>query len=81
MTSIETLKTFLGWCTVFNGAFLLLSAAFVATAGPTIMGIHSKLFGVRVEDLPRAYFQFLAQYEIAVFVFNVAPYLALVLMN
>jgi len=30
---IETVRAFFGWCTVINGAFLLLSFVFCAKAG------------------------------------------------
>jgi hypothetical protein len=46
-------------------------------AGGPIKRLHAKMFGLSEEDLSRAYFQYLAQYKIAIFVFNLAPYLAL----
>jgi hypothetical protein len=38
------------------------------------------MFGLEDADLSRAYFQYLAQYKILVFVFNLMPYLALRIM-
>jgi hypothetical protein len=46
-----------------------------------ITKIHSSLFGLDEKDLGRAYFQYLAQYKIAIIVFNIAPYLALKIMS
>ena len=43
----------------------------------TITRYHSALFGLDEKDLGRAYFQYLAQYKIAIIVLNIAPYLAL----
>lgn len=39
------------------------------------------MFGLSQDDLSRAYFQYLAQYKIAIFVLNIAPYLALKAMQ
>jgi hypothetical protein len=38
------------------------------------------MFGLDDTDLSRAYFQYLAQYKILIFVFNLMPYLALRIM-
>jgi hypothetical protein len=35
------------------------------------------MFGLSEDALSRAHFQYLAQYKVAIFVFNLAPYLAL----
>ena len=42
--------------------------------------IHSNFFSLREDDLRRAYFDYLARYKIAIFIFNLAPYGALKLM-
>jgi len=47
----------------------------------SITTIHSKLFGLDEKDLGRAYFQYLAQYKIAIIVLNIAPYIALRIMS
>jgi hypothetical protein len=58
------------------GLFLFAALAVILAGGP-IKRLHAKMFGLSEENLSRAYFQFLAQYEIAIIVFNLAPYLAL----
>lgn len=64
MNWIETLTTFLGWSTVINFGVLAVSA------------IPAWSFEIR----PLIYFQYLAQYKIAIFVFNLVPYIALKIM-
>lgn len=81
MDSIETLTTFLGWCTVLNLGVLSLAAIFLIIMRTPISSLHSRLFGLSQDDLSRAYFQYLAQYKIAIFVLNIAPYLALKVMQ
>ena len=47
----------------------------------TMKRVHSSMFGLADDDLDRAYFQYLAQYKIAIFVFNLVPYFALRLIG
>jgi len=77
MESIQTIREVLGWSTVLNLGILLVSTAVLGVAGAPIKRIHAKLFDLSEGDLSRAYFQYLAQYKIAVLVFNLVPYLAL----
>ena len=81
MTTIESLTTFFGWCSVINTGVLLISTfVLLAMKGP-ISAIHGKMFGVNPENMPTTYFQYLGNYKIAIFVFNVVPYFALRLMG
>jgi hypothetical protein len=75
--SAETLTALLGWTAIINIAILLISTLAVVSMRGTIIGIHSRLFGLDEKDLGRAYFQYLAQFKIAIIVLNIAPYLAL----
>ena len=77
MFTIATLTALLGWMSVINIAVLVLSAIALLVMQDFILKLHSKLFGLDEQDLQRAYFQYLAQYKIAIWVLNIAPYLAL----
>ncbi|MEE8240353.1 MAG: hypothetical protein V3R16_03715 [Nitrospirales bacterium] len=81
MSSLETLRTFLGWCTVINLAMLIIVSLFVGPGHGMITGIHGQMFGLSEGDLLRAYFQYVANYKIAWLVFNLVPYFALLLMS
>jgi len=39
------------------------------------------MFGLNEMDVARAYFQYLAQYKIAIFVLNLVPYIALRMLS
>ena len=80
MNSIETLTTFLGWTSVINFGMLIIASIFLTLMRSSISTIHSKLSGLSETDLSRAYFQFLAQYKMAIIVLNLVPYLALKIM-
>lgn len=81
MNSIETLAAFLGWCTVINFGMLMLSGIFVMVMRDMMIRVHSKMFGTSEADLPRVYFQYMAQYQIAILIFNLAPYIALKMLT
>ena len=76
----DTLTLMLGWASVVNISILVFSTIGLITFRDFIPGVHSRLFGVGDKDLGRAYFQYLAQYKIAIIVFNISPYLALRIM-
>ena len=77
MDSLQTVTAILGWCTVLNMGMLLFAAIFLIVLGKPVKRLHARMYGLTDEDLSRAYFQYLAQYKIAIFVFNLTPYLAL----
>jgi hypothetical protein len=80
MISTETLTEFFGWVSVINIAVLFISTILVIVMRGPISKLHSKIFGLDQKDLGRAYFQYLAQYKIAMIVLNIAPYIALKIM-
>jgi hypothetical protein len=80
MMTMEEITALLGWTSVINIAVLLLSGLVVIAMRGRIAKIHSQLFGLDEKDLGRAYFQYLAQYKIAIIVLSIAPYVALKIM-
>ena len=75
--TIETLRAFLGWCSVINIGLLMFSSIFVVALRGTASRIHGKMFNLDEKYLSQAYFQYLAQYKIAIIVLNIVPYFAL----
>lgn len=71
------LTEILGWCLVINTGILTLSAVGVIGLRGIMTSIQSKLFGLNEEELRRAFFQYLAQFKIAVIVLNLTPYIAM----
>ena len=81
MNTIETLTTFLGWCTAINFGVLIVTAIVLVFMRGCVSKIHGKLFKLNDEALSRAYFQYLGQYKIAIIVLNFVPYISLKLMS
>ena len=80
MITIDTLTTFLGWCSVINISIFVFSVIILMTLRDPILNVHSKLFGLNPVNLPLNYFQYLGNYKLAILMFNVTPYVALKIM-
>ena len=79
--TVESLTELLGWASIVNIAILLFSTLLLIAMRGAIANLHSKLFGLDEKDLGRAYFQYLAQYKIAIITLNITPYIALKIMG
>lgn len=75
--SIEQLTQFFGWCSAINFGVLIVTSIALVLLKSSVSKIHSRMVGVPESDLPALYFQYLAFYKIAIFVFNLVPYIAL----
>ena len=78
--TITELTTFLGWCTVINFGLLLIIAGCLATMRGFMKNIHSSMYGVPEEQLDGIYFNYLANYKLLIFIFNLVPWFALQVM-
>jgi len=77
VNTLEAVTAFFGWTTVINFVLLVVLTIMVITVRGSISRILGKMFGLETADLSRAYFQYIAQYEIAIIVFSLMPYIAL----
>jgi hypothetical protein len=80
MNDLSLMTTFLGWCTLINYGILILSTVMLLTCGNWIKSVHGKLFNLSEANLGTIYFSYLGNYKLAIFLFNLAPYIALKIM-
>ena len=80
MNSIETVREFLGWCSVINVGMLLISTLMLTVMRGWIVNIHANMTGVSKAELPRIYLEFLGNYKMLIIVLNLVPYIALRVM-
>jgi hypothetical protein len=80
MFTMQTLVTFLGWCSVVNIVLLIIAVIFLMAFKEIVAKVHSKLFGLKKEDLPLIYFSYLGNYKLAIIILNLIPYVALKIM-
>ena len=81
MNSVETLREFLGWCSVINIGVLLLSSTMVVLMRGWIINIHARMTGMNEEELPVLYFQILGNYKMLIILLNIVPYIVLRIMS
>lgn len=78
MSSIETLATFFGWCTVINTGILL--GLLVRGIVVRKLKLGELVFGVSEEVVKTAYVNVFVQYRSAILILNLTPYIALKIM-
>lgn len=79
--NINDVILFLGWCTVINLAILMITSIALFTFKGFIVSVHSKLTGVSITELPPLYFSYMANFKLAIILFNLTPYISLKLMS
>ena len=80
MSSVESLATFLGWCSVINIGIILVGLVIFGFGHKLFGKFSAKLFGISQEDAKSIHFRAFQQYRVLIAVFNVVPYVALKIM-
>ena len=80
METLPAITTFLGWCTVINIGILTYASIMTIVFNAPVIKIHTKMVSLSPEKLNEQYFNFLGNYKLAIFIFNLAPYFALKIM-
>ena len=75
--TLETIRVFLGWCSVMNFALLLLWFLGIVVAGDWIYRFHSKFFRLSVEEFHSTHYRMMGYFKLTVIILNVVPYLVL----
>lgn len=79
--TIELAREILGWCVVINLGILLWWFAFFIFAHDLVYKLHSKWFSISVEKFDAIHYSGMAFFKLTVFIFNLAPYLALLIVS
>ncbi len=79
--SIELAVQFLLWCTILNYAMLLLWFIFFMSARDFMMRLHGRWFKMTGEQFDAIHYAGMAFYKIGIFLFNLAPLVALCIMR
>lgn len=79
--SVDSLQTFLGWCTLINFGLLAVWLMGYLLAHNWIFRQHSRCFEISKETFDSIHYAGMAFYKISIFLLNLVPYLALRLMG
>ncbi len=74
---VHVLQAVFGWCTVVNGFFFAVAFVVYRFAGDWMYRVHSRWFHISTDAFRLAVYAGFGLYELAIFLFNLAPYLAL----
>jgi len=79
--TIETLTAFFMWCTIINFVLMCLTFLICLFAADWAYGIHSKWFPMPRETFNSILYAFLGLYKLLFFIFNLIPYVALLIIR
>jgi hypothetical protein len=74
---VQTLTTFLGWCTLINLVLMTVMFLICVLGANRVYRLHSRWFPLKRETFNAMLYGFLGLYKLLVFFFNVVPYVAL----
>jgi hypothetical protein len=78
---IQTLTTFFKWFTIMNGSLLVLWTTMCILAPDLVYSAQSKWFPIPRETFNVVMYSFLGLFKIVFLVFNVTPYVALLIVG
>jgi len=78
---IQALTTFFMWCAIINGALLVLWTTMLILAPDLVYRTQSKWFPIPRETFNVVIYAFLGLFKILFLVFNVVPYVALLIVG
>lgn len=79
--NIQSLTTFFMWCTIIDGGILILWVGFSSLAPDLVYRTQSKWFPIPRETFNVVIYSFLGFFKILFLVFNLIPYIALLILG
>lgn len=81
MITLETLTRFFMWCTLLNGGLLLFWSIFVLFGQDWVYRVQRFWFPISRETFVVAFYGFLGLFKVLFIVFNLMPWLALLIIR
>lgn len=78
--SIQELIAFFQWCTIINGGILIFWSLFCMLAPDLTYSIQSKFFPLPRATFDTVIYSFLGLFKIFFIIFNLVPYIALLII-
>jgi len=78
---IQALTMFFMWCTIINGGIMTLWVVFLVFAPDFVYRMHRRWFPISRESFNLIIYSFLGLFKIIFLVFNVVPYIALLIIG
>jgi len=75
--TLDMLREFFGWCTAINYIMLLFWFAMIVFARDLVRSIHGHWFRLSDASFDAIHYGGMGLFKVAIFVFNLVPYLVL----
>jgi len=69
------------WCTIINMGLMIFWVLIIPPCRGLLHRVHGGLFKLPPEQLDQAMYKFLGQFKMLVIVFNLVPYIALLIVG
>ncbi len=79
--TIESVRDVFLWCTIINYGVLLLWALVFMTAHDWMHRLHGRWFRLPIEQFDAIHYAGMAVYKIGIFIFNLVPFVALLIVG
>lgn len=77
---IQALKSILMWCTIINVSLLFFTTILWLSSSGFIYRLHGKMYPMSRETFNAVFYLIMGFYKIFIFIFNVIPYIALMIV-
>jgi hypothetical protein len=77
---VFAIREFLLWCTIINMGLLVYWWLMFSFAHDWVMRFHGRWFTLSVEQFDGIHYAGMAAFKLMIFVFNLVPYFALLIM-
>ena len=78
---LEKLTELFKWMTIINVGLLVFSSFSIMLLRNILCKMHAKLFGIEEDQVAVVAYGYLGMFKILVIVFNIVPYIALLLLR
>jgi len=75
--TVETVRDMLLWSTLINWGILALWFSVIVFARDWIYGLHTRWFDLSRASFDKLHYGLMGGFKLAIFIFNLAPYIAL----
>ena len=79
--TLEQLAELFKWMTIINVGVFLITSILTILFKNFVCGIHGKLFGIDKDRVPMVLYGYLGTYRIFILVFNLVPYVSLLILK
>jgi len=78
---LEQLTELFKWMTIISCGLLALSAVLVMLLKDALCKMHAKLFGMKEQDVLIASYTYLGNFKVLIIIFNIVPYISLLVIG